>query len=414
MTPLVQFLKDKKANKGKEVAASQKGAKHSRQDSKDVKPSNVADNKSATGTTTVFSPKKRSAQAVKVEQAAREAVRVLNKQAASTSKGPASIPSPASGAGARPPTVPPGNTANAPLAEKKRERGSASAAAKILQRDLGLGGNTAGRGGRRGGFANTARAPIASTNTTTRQETVPQASNASTTTGSSATAPKTDTVIAGSDIAVKSTALQPPSGPAASLPGTKATHPASTNVTSSNSAASSPKRQPPPSTATQAFLKHANPSQGITEPLLEDAFATFGSINKVEIDKKKGFAYVDFKEPESLQKAIKASPIKVAQGQVVVLERKTGPNLQARNMRGGGAMMGGRGGSIAMGGRGGSMRSRGGFGRGGADMHNANSKNPLPATNAAAKQSPAVTRVPTAATESSAAPAATAPAPPAD
>lgn len=101
---------------------------------------------------------------------------------------------------------------------------------------------------------------------------------------------------------------------------------------------------------------------------------------------KKHFAYVDFAEPKGLQNAIKASPIKVAQGQIVELERKTGPAPPARNMRGvggpiraaqqgtfghrgggppamvvngGGAPMGPRGGR---GGRGGGAMARGGMG----------------------------------------------------
>ncbi|EER40879.1 nonsense-mediated mRNA decay protein [Histoplasma capsulatum H143] len=87
----------------------------------------------------------------------------------------------------------------------------------------------------------------------------------------------------------------------------------------------------PHSTATQAFLKHANPSQGVTEELLVAGFATFGKVVKVEIDKKKGFGYVDFAEPGGLAKAIQASPVQIAQSQVVVLERKSGAAVaQAR------------------------------------------------------------------------------------
>ncbi|KAJ4353331.1 uncharacterized protein N0V89_005059 [Didymosphaeria variabile] len=72
----------------------------------------------------------------------------------------------------------------------------------------------------------------------------------------------------------------------------------------------------------QAFLKHANASQGITEPLIEEALKEFGAIEKVEIDKRKGFAYVNFAEPEGLRKAVAAGTVKVAQGAVQVLERK--------------------------------------------------------------------------------------------
>ncbi|KAF6228884.1 hypothetical protein HO133_006996 [Letharia lupina] len=383
-TPLIQFLKDKKANKGKENATAPKGAKHSRQDSKDSKSAAVADSKNATGNVTASSPKKRSAQAVKVEQAARDAVKVLNKQAATAKQGNVSpspsktVPAPTN------PAVTPNSTANAALADKKRERGNASAAAKILQRDLGLGGHPGGRGGRRGLLGNVVNRPTpgnaspAAKAPGTTQTTQPAIS----TTGNSA-ATSTDAIdvsVAPVPDAVPPPARNlPPSGPAASRGPTKAS--ASMRATPSGTGPAFSKPTAPPSTATQAFLKHANPSQGITEPLLDEAFAVFGAINKVEIDKKKGFAYVDFVEPESLQKAVKASPIKVAQGQVVVLERKTGPTLQARNVRGGGPMLGNRGGGIPVGNRGGgmpvgnrggSMRGRGGFGRGGNNFPNAN------------------------------------------
>lgn len=49
---------------------------------------------------------------------------------------------------------------------------------------------------------------------------------------------------------------------------------------------------------------------------------TFGSVTFLEIDKRKGFAYVDFSDAEALLKAINASPISIAQGTVQVLERK--------------------------------------------------------------------------------------------
>ena len=368
-TPLIQFLRDKKANKGKENATASKGTKHTRQDSKDNKPATSADPKNITGNVTVSSPKKRSAQAVKVEQTARDAVKVLTKQSANTKPGHVSpspskaIPTPTN------PAVTPNSTATAALADKKRERGT-STAARIVQRDLGLGGNIGGRGGRRGPVGNVANRP--------------PPGNAAPAAKSPGTPKPIDAPTASIVEAAQAPARNaPPSGPAASRAPSKAS--------ASTRAAPSPafsKPVVPPSTATQAFLKHANPSQGITEPLLEEAFGVFGTIHKVEIDKKKGFAYVDFTDPESLQKAIKASPIKVAQGQVVVLERKTGPTLQARNVRGGGSMMGNRGGGMPVSNRGGSMRGRGGFGRGGSNFPNANNTKAINAT-AATTSTPA-------------------------
>lgn len=66
----------------------------------------------------------------------------------------------------------------------------------------------------------------------------------------------------------------------------------------------------------------------MTEALLQSAFTPFGAVTKVEIDKKKGFGYIDFAEPEALRKAIAASPVSVAQSQVVVLERKENPGIE--------------------------------------------------------------------------------------
>ena len=389
VTPLVQFLKDKKANKGKESLTTSKGGKHARQESKDANSSATHDVKSNAGVATVSSPKKRSAQAVKVEQAARDAVKVLNKQAANANKAASSNIQPASSPTVKLPAVGPNSAANAALADKKRERGNASAAAKILQRDLGLAGNVGGRGGRRDQMGNAA-------NTGIRQGAGRhQASNLSSsqvpvTATSPATTPVAVAPVQGPAATAKpQISPQPPIGPAASRSNQKTPAPALSNVTSPNAISSPSKTTIPPPTTTQAFLKHANPSQGITEPLLEEAFVSFGKINNVEIDKKKGFAYVDFVEPESLQRAIKASPIKVAQGQVVVLERKTGPSLQARNARGGGPMMGNRGGGMPMRG---SPRGRGGFGRGGMGIPNVANNTRL--TSAAAKPTPAATQVP--------------------
>ncbi|CAD6569707.1 MAG: hypothetical protein ASARMPRED_003113 [Alectoria sarmentosa] len=399
-TPLIQFLKDKKANKGKENATAPKGAKHSRQDSKDSKSAAVADSKIATGSVTTSSPKKRSAQAVKVEQAARDAVKVLNKQAANakqanTSSSPSKpVPAPTN------PAVTPNSTANAALADKKRERGNVSAAAKILQRDLGLGGHVGGRGGRRGLLGNVVNRPTPGNASPAGKAPAapqaPQPAGSTTETSTTPVAGATDASTAPTSDAAQPVARNvPPSGPAASRAPSKAS--TSTRPTTSGNGPPLSKPAAPPSTATQAFLKHANPSQGITEPLLDEAFAIFGTINKVEIDKKKGFAYVDFAEPKSLQEAIKASPIKVAQGQVVVLERKTGPTLQARNVRGGGGMMGNRGGTpvgnrsggMPVGNRGGSVRGRGGFGRGVSNFPNSNNAKAVNATTTTTASTPA-------------------------
>ena len=379
VTPLIQYLRDKKANKGKESSVASKNVKHTREDFKDSKSSTSSDKK-ATIKAATPSPDKRSAQAIKVEKAARDAARVLNKQVASVNRAPVS---PVVNQPAAPDT--PSNDSVTPLAEKKRERGNASAAARILQRDLGLSTNSGGRRGRREASGPTVKSAPGNTQLSAKQEVgrsqLVKEPESDSLTNSVSTNKTQTTSFDPSTINLKSL-TQPPTGPAATRSSTKAPPPNNANSHVTKTGITPKKPLTIPSTATQAFLKHANPSQGITEPLLEEAFASFGTINKVEIDKKKGFAYIDFAEPEGLQNSIKGSPVKVGQGQVVVLERKTGSTLQARNMRGGVSMLGSRGGAMAMGprgGRGGLIRG-GGLGRGSANLTSARGPNKSAAT----------------------------------
>ena len=381
VTPLIQFLRDKKANKGKESVPVIRNPKHSRNDSKESKTPQASEKKASpkSNRDPPSSPEKRSTTAIKVEKAAREAVKVLSKQAVAANKGsviPPTTPSPV-------PPSPAPPTPSAPAADKRRERGNASVAARILQRDLGLGTSPGNR--RRRDTPSAARASTTAGNPlTSKAATQPEAPNSpssSSITKSAIIPPASPSTPAPTNIpppksSTSQIGSQPPSGPAASRPAAKTT---TLPLNRSPQTSTSAKIATVSPTSTQAFLKHANPSQGVTEPLLQEAFAGFGTVNKVEIDKKKGFAYIDFAEPNGLQKAIRASPVKVAQGQVVVLERKTGPSLQARNARGGGTIAGGRGGGIPMGrgGRGGSIR---GVARGPPT---------LPAINAASPKIPA-------------------------
>ena len=351
-TPLVQYLKEKKANKGKEGSQSGKNTKHNRSDSKDSKASTGSSSKklspqtTASTTTATSSSKKRGNQPSKVEQATKEIVSKANEQAAAM-KGSSQKNSSTSTTKPTTPKVVPNSTANNALAEKKRERGNAAAAVKMLQRDLLGAGTRGGREGRGGRTKpdNARPAPVSSD-------------------GSSGGTP-----VSGQKKAALESSAETPSKTAEPKPA------AVSNTTAPVSKARSQPVAPPPpptkstqaaSTATQAFLKHANPSQGVTETLLEETFAKFGNVLKVEIDKKKGFAYIDFETPESLQKAVKSSPVKVAEGSVVILERKTGPNLQTRNARGGSTTPS-RGGTPSNS-RGSSGRGRGNGGRGGSSQ----------------------------------------------
>ncbi|KAI9731396.1 MAG: hypothetical protein M1834_005302 [Cirrosporium novae-zelandiae] len=385
-TPLIQYLKDKKANKAKE-AASAKASKHSRQESKEAKIDATSIKKllkpEKNTTQTEKSPRKDS----KVEKATKDVVKVLNKQA-TTARGQAAPPSPS----------PSGKSKDAapasPVIERRRERGSAAAAARILQRDLGLIPN--GPRGKAARLAATnaekvsAEPKTPTTPSTSTAQDIPQIErkggralqsprprNRNAGNKNKDTQPPQNAPTAPADPTnEKSQATtKAPTGPAANRGSSKQTTLSSPKTTSSKGqAASSSKSVNVTPTATQAFLKHANPSQGVTEPLLEEAFKPFGTINKVEIDKKKGFAYIDFAEPEGLQKAIQASPVKVAQGQVVVLERKTGPALANRNNPSGSGR--GRGGiAPIVRGRGGRGRSNRGGGRSGTPTQGVRSGN---------------------------------------
>lgn len=318
-TPLVQYIKDKKASKAKETAAS-KSAKRSEKESKQEKVQakkllQRPDKKLASGPSSEEKPKG--------EKASKESSKAA-RQAASGISTKGGKPSSSSTTK---------ENASAAASERKRERGSVAAAAKILQRDLGLAPSSGRRRGK-GSVNDTG----STKNENSRESSVPA------TEGSKRDAPSKPGKSAASSTKTKDRDGESPSGRQSS----SATPPVNaTTTTPSTKPAKGAKLKVtagPTPTATQAFLKHANASQGVTEALLEAAFAPFGTVTKVEIDKKKGFGYVDFAEPEGLQKAMVASPVSVAQSQVVVLERKANPGGEKARKGGGGGGGGGSGG----------------------------------------------------------------------
>jgi regulator of nonsense transcripts 3 len=322
ITPLVQFIKEKKASKAKDSASgksSKRGAKEKETKAEKVESKKLLKrpDREAAADSTPASPEKKPTIA-KVEKATKEAVKAANKQASATKTKQASAKDAAQ------------TLAETSTTERKRERGDARAAAMILQRDLGL----APSGGRRRGKA--AATAAAEGDRTKAEEAKPESVPS---TPTIPTGPKASraSAKAAKDTTSKATATK------ANTATTAATPPEPSSATTMDSAvpATTPKapkvaKQQKPkqpavsSTATQAFLKHANPSQGVTEELLDTAFSAFGKVTKVEIDKKKGFGYVDFADADGLQKAIAASPVTVAQSQVVVLERKNPPAQQAK------------------------------------------------------------------------------------
>ncbi|RAL12947.1 putative nonsense-mediated mRNA decay protein Upf3 [Aspergillus homomorphus CBS 101889] len=344
ITPLVQYIKEKKANKAKESSKSSrhKSDKEPRSEKVQAKKLLQRPDKEATQSAAAEKPERKS----RSDRAAKEAVKAANKQAASVAskqaaKSATSKDSP--------------KDAPQPSTERKRERGNISAAAKILQRDLGL----APSGGRRRGGKGTAADSDASKNEQTN--------------AAPSEPPKKETSNRSSKNANSSQTSKGrergSAQPQPNEPSEAGTPPVSTTPKPSKSAKGKQASASPAAAPTQAFLKHANPSQGVTEPLLETAFAPFGKVLKVEIDKKKGFGYVDFAEPDGLQKAIAASPVTVAQSQVVVLERKANPGGEKgrgkgrgesqQSPAGGNANNNNRGEKATEGGRSGGNSSRG-------------------------------------------------------
>ncbi|OQE44107.1 hypothetical protein PENCOP_c002G07026 [Penicillium coprophilum] len=288
-TPLVQFIKDKKASKLKDGSGSK--SKHGRSE-KESKQEKVQAKKllqrGDKETVAASSDKK-----LKGERTSKDTIKATKQGASANSKGGKS--STASNTTK--------DTTAAP--ERKRERGNVTAATKILQRDLGLSPSSGRRRGK-GGSTDTA-----SKNESSRDLAIP-----------SADLPKKETNRAPKPASSTVNTPKPKDGESSSRPDAAA--PPATQPAKSTKGGKTKHS----STAKQAFLKHANPSQGVTEALLESAFTSFGAVTKVEIDKKKGFGYVDFAEPEALRKAIAASPVSVAQSQVVVLERKENPGIE--------------------------------------------------------------------------------------
>lgn len=368
-TPLVEYLKEKKANKAKEAALA-KSAKHARHESQTkTKEDTKKKGKEAKGDKV-----DKTAEKEKEKEKTKEPVKLLTKKAIAQEVAEA-----AKAAANQPAT----NKASEEAAPKSR-RANIAAAAKILQRDLGLSPGSAHRRARQDAAKDAAKSETVVKPETSKDGSKDDSSKTSNTTPptgpskstpaaplSTPTAPKaqtpegsrrgrggknakqissgesgkgkgTETLTTGKAAPMPTPViLKRKDNPVAAeaAPSTSTAAPVSTptaptrpkaatgKATSSEKStpAASKKGSTTPSVtsgATRGFVKHANPSQGVTEPLLKQAMEAFGPITFVEIDKRKGFAYVDFGNHDGLVKAIAASPVSVAQGTVQVLERK--------------------------------------------------------------------------------------------
>ncbi|KAI0192321.1 Smg-4/UPF3 family-domain-containing protein [Xylaria flabelliformis] len=371
-TPLVEYLREKKANKAKEAALA-KSAKHARHESQNKgKDDNKKKGKDVKGDKTDKSAEKEKE---KEREKAKEPVKLLTKKAIAQEVAEAAKAAANQAASAK--------SSEEPV--PKSRRANIAAAAKILQRDLGLSPGSAHRRARQDAAKDAAKTDSISKPETSKESKQNKETNSKATTTMPPTGPS------------KSTSTAPPSAPTApksqasessrrsrggkgakqntsgdagkgkgaetlttgkaapmatpvilkrkenstnaeAAPSTSTAVPPSTPATPVGPKAAVGKATPAKSVpvtqkkgsatpsvssgATRGFVKHANPSQGVTEPLLKQAMEAFGPVTFVEIDKRKGFAYVDFGNHDGLVKAIAASPVSVAQGTVQVLERK--------------------------------------------------------------------------------------------
>ncbi|KAI0010506.1 Smg-4/UPF3 family-domain-containing protein [Xylariaceae sp. FL0662B] len=364
-TPLIEYLKEKKANKTKE-ATSTKSTKHARHESQGGKTKGGQEDSKKKAKEAKSEKAEKSAE--KEKEKAKEPVKLLTKKAAAQEA--------AEAAKAAIGQAVTGKTTTEETAPTKSRRAGIAAAAKILQRDLGLSPGSAHRRARQDAAKAEAAAKTEAGKDKENKDVIPSApagpsQSATSVPASAPTAPKAQSAEgsrrsrggkaakqSGSGDATKSKGSESANNTAKSTPATTpvilkrkddntSARPGSTTPTAAAStpapptgpkaatgkAAASGKAGPPSQKkasglslvtagATRAFVKHANPSQGVSEPLLKQAMEAFGSVTFVEIDKRKGFAYVDFGDHDGLVKAIAASPVSVAQGTVQVLERK--------------------------------------------------------------------------------------------
>lgn len=327
VTPLIQHLRDKKAAKDK--AASNKASKQQKQDSKDAAGEPKAERKRG-GRDAAKGADKENRPAKANEKTAKEpAPKPTRAERAAARQQAASANSESSSSQAQ--TNPTTTAAGQPSSRRPE---NASAAAKLIQRDLGLqpekrGSPRSGRGAK----------TVADTPAKTNESTA--------TAGSAPASPKP-----GKEPTPKASSAQSASAtkdsPSAKNPSSQAQGQGPKSAGGASQRQSNKVQPKSDQASTKAFLKHANPSQGITEAAIQQAMAAFGDVSFVDLDKRKGFAIVTFGTPASLQAAMAASPVTVAQGSVQILEWKQRGNTQSQaNPPSGPAAMNGASGTNA-------------------------------------------------------------------
>ena len=390
-TPLLDDLREKKANKAK--ATSSKPTKSSRSDPKDEKNADKSAARGGDAESSHKPTKAVAAAAAKSAQAVKDAVKIANKQAARASSTASQSPAPTTKSQQQQ------QPATSASTRKQRDRVTPSAIKTMLQRDLGLAptgkrakaaaaaaaaSETAATSSQATAAANDSASTVTITTTTantkptaaesspsSRTEPNPKPSKSSRSRKAAAAEKATTTPV--SHDAAKPTPMGPATILKKTAPAQSAGKQAKAKASPQNGAApqgaatpasnqspaniKSAKSAPQPSAgAVKAYLKHANASQGITEPLITAALAVFGQVVKVDIDKRKGTALAEFKDHDSLKAAMAKRSVSVAQGAVEVLEFRDRPapgggRSAPAPARGGGSTRGkgraGRGSSVA-------------------------------------------------------------------
>jgi regulator of nonsense transcripts 3 len=277
-TPLIEHLREKKAAKDKPKSAS---AKESREQRRRKRKEAHAATASA------------SESSVKEDRSGKEGIKIMSRQsgAAKSSEKEKSVVS---------------------SSERRREREPLGIAAKI-QRDLGIGAATrrGSRGVKAGESSASSALPTSSKDASSSSATRRDGRNRDRDRRA-----KADTAVEPKLIQVPIILKKQPDSSTSAASAGAAPPIAPAAIIAARQTSAPPTE--PSAASRRAFLKHANPSQGITEPLLEAALTKFGTVLKVEIDRKKGTAWAEFENSAALTAAIKAGKVDVANGAVQV------------------------------------------------------------------------------------------------
>ncbi|KAK5108983.1 hypothetical protein LTR62_007617 [Meristemomyces frigidus] len=333
-TPLIEDLRERKAQKAKAVAEKAERRKLEEKNSKGGHARSGSKDDAVQKDTPKITQQK-------VEQAAKEAAKVLNKQvagkqlqsvatqgagitkAASPAKAKKAAPSPRQQNATPVPSTATGQPVSAPGSPSpapdrkppaQRQRGNAEGIKKMLQKDLGI-------------------------------RPKPAPSTPSTTPAAQSIKPAAPVAVATSTPTTPSIPTQPRHQPKPQQFPPPATKPTPTPTPT------------PAISTTKAYLKHANPSQGMTEMLILRSLSDFGDVLNVTIDPRKGTAIAQFRDAEGLRRALEKKRVPVAAGVVEVLEFRDG-GARAVGVGGGrgrGGFRGGRGGGVGRGGVGGGV-----------------------------------------------------------